>query len=341
MSSAEATTSPDNAVVVEASNLTVDFSGGSSAPAVRDVSFRLRAGEILGIVGESGSGKSTTALAIGRLTPPSADVSGTVRVLGHDIWTVPARRLGHLYGGEVAYVFQDPLTTFNPLTRVGSQLTHAVIKHRQVSRHAAMQLACERLAEVHIAAPRTQLRRYPDQFSGGMRQRLAIAGALMTEPKLLIADEPTTALDVGVQAQIVQLLRELRVRRQMAIIFISHDLGLISQICDRVLVMYAGRIVEDLTTPELLTRPHHPYTQTLIGCLPESVASHAGRLRTIPGEPASSGDVPAGCPFHPRCPSAFDRCRAERPELAEVDGSASHLSACHLPRITAEVATRA
>jgi oligopeptide/dipeptide ABC transporter ATP-binding protein len=318
-------------VVIDVRNLTVEFNdGGKTAAAVQDVSFTLHAGEILGIVGESGSGKSTTALALGRLTPPGAKVSGEVRVLGHDIWTVPRRELPRLFGGDVAYVFQDPLTTFNPLAKVGNQLTYGLRTHRGLSRRDAMKLACDRLQEVHLASPKAQLNRYPDEFSGGMRQRLAIAGALTTEPRVLIADEPTTALDVGVQAQIVRLLRELRDQRDMAIIFISHDLGLISQICDRVLVMYAGRIVEDLSVAQLRTDPRHPYTRDLIGCLPESVAERGQRLLTIRGEPPSLTELPAGCPFHPRCPAAFARCLVERPELRSGEATPGHRSACHL-----------
>jgi oligopeptide/dipeptide ABC transporter ATP-binding protein len=317
--------------VLDVTNLTVEFSDGSmTATAVQDVTFSLRRGEIIGIVGESGSGKSTAALAIGRLTPPGGRVSGEIRVLGQDVSALPRRDLTRLYGGDIAYVFQDPLTTFNPLATVGSQLTYGIRVHRGLSRRSAMKVACERLEEVHLAAPRAQLRRYPDQFSGGMRQRLAIAGALMTEPRVLIADEPTTALDVSIQAQIVRLLRELRDQRQMAIIFISHDLGLISQVCDRVLVMYAGRIVEDLSVTQLRTNPRHPYTRDLIGCLPESAGGRGDHLRTIRGDPASLTELPAGCSFHPRCPSVFARCMAERPELRSRGIAPGHRSACHL-----------
>jgi oligopeptide/dipeptide ABC transporter ATP-binding protein len=324
--------------VLTVDGMSVAFvSGGTRAEAVRDVSFSLKEGEILGIVGESGSGKSTTALAVGRLLAPGSETTGSVRLLGKDVLGMSRGGLAATYGGEVAYVFQDPLSAFNPVRRVGRQLTYAARVHRHLSKRRAIEVAAARLEEVHLPTPSAQLRRYPDEFSGGMRQRLAIAGALVTEPKVLIADEPTTALDVSVQAQIVSLLLQLRDVRQMSIVFISHDLSLVSQICDRVLVMYAGRIVEVLKVQELIDSPRHPYTQALIACSPDHIHRPRERLRTIPGEAPRVDAEPVGCPFRPRCSFAFDRCGQERPELrVHSDG---RTSACHLngPLSTAPV----
>jgi oligopeptide/dipeptide ABC transporter ATP-binding protein len=302
--------------------LTVSFPGETGPlHAVEDVSFDLRPGERLGIVGESGSGKTMTAMAIAQLLPPGAGMEGTVRFKGKDLETLPPAEVGQLLGTTLAVVFQDPMSSLNPALRVGIQLTEAAEVNRNLDRGEAREVALSRLREVNLPVPRTQLNRYPHELSGGMRQRVMTAMGLMNEPELLIADEPTTALDVTIQAQIMELLRGITQSRHMALIFISHNLALVGQFCDRVIVMYTGRVVEDLTTDQLLAEPLHPYTKALVAAIPDLGRPREDRFSTIPGRPPDLTARPSGCPFHPRCPVAQQRCTTDLPPLlARADG---------------------
>jgi peptide/nickel transport system permease protein len=286
---------------------------------IRDVSLQLRAGEVLGIVGETGSGKTLTALSLARLVPHPLRVrAARLEVDGVEIASLPARPRARHLGTNVAMIFQDPMSSMNPSTRVGSQLTDGARRHRSLKRRDAREEAVKRLGEVRIGDARRALRRYPHQFSGGMQQRIMIAMGLMARPKVLLADEPTTALDVTVQAQVLEVLREIKETENTAIVLISHNLGVVNQLCDRVVVMYAGRIVEEGTRDRLLRRPRHPYTQGLLGSIPELKADTHQDLRAIPGRPPASGQETKGCAFAPRCPVAVERCRQARPPLTEL-----------------------
>jgi oligopeptide/dipeptide ABC transporter ATP-binding protein len=323
------TAAADPATVLDVRDLVVTFPGPTHPiEVVKGVSFSVGAGEIVGIVGESGSAKTMTALTIAQLTPYPGTVSGRVTLHGHDLAKLDARRLTKLMGKEVAFVFQDPAASFTPTLRIGEHLREGVA-HRRLSRSEARHLAAAALAEVHIPAPTHVLRRYPHELSGGMRQRVMIAMGLLREPSLLICDEPTTALDVTVQAQVMDVLNEVNRTHRTAIVLISHNLALISQNCQRVLVMYAGRIVEETDAARLNTDPLHPYTRALLAAVPE--IGHRGQpLTSIPGEPPEISAVPVGCPFHPRCPLVVDRCRAERPTLLSVGDDARTRVACHV-----------
>jgi peptide/nickel transport system permease protein len=321
--------SSSNGHALEVRDLTVSFPGPDGPiEIVKGISFEIPAGKVLGIVGESGSGKTMTALAVAQLTPYPGQVTGTVTLHGKDLGTLPRRQLDALLGTDLAVVFQDPMSSLNPALRIGTQLSHAVRVHRGLSRAAARALAAKSLREVHIPAAQEQLTRYPHEFSGGMRQRAMIARGLMKEPALLVADEPTTALDVSVQAQIMDLLDEVNTNHKTAVILISHNLALVSQNCDRVLVMYAGRIVEDMDAEQLSANPLHPYTQALLGAVPELGQSRDEPLAQIPGEVPDIGSPPPGCAFHPRCPLARDRCRTEIPRL--IRRAEGRAVACHV-----------
>ena len=260
-----------------------------------------------------------TALAIAQLLPSSAVTAGSITFGGEPLSELPARRVKHLLGLDLGLVYQDPMSSLNPALRIGTQLTEPARVHRRLSHREAAKIAVERLKESRFPTPEAQLRRYPHELSGGMRQRAMIAMGLMNEPKLLIADEPTTALDVTIQAQIMEILRTVNEQHGTAILFISHNLGLVSQHCDRVLVMYAGRIVEDLTTDQLVDDPQHPYTRALMSVVPGMARRTNGHLPFIPGQAPDLADPPSGCPFHPRCPLADERCRANEPPLLAVD----------------------
>lgn len=293
-------------------------------PAVDEVSFEIAEGQILGLAGESGSGKTMTALALLGLLPAGARTSGRALFGGRDLLTLARRDLRRIRGRQIALVLQDPMTALHPLLRIETQLTEHVRQHLGLTRSQARRRAADLLATVRIPDPQGALAAYPHQFSGGMRQRIAIASALACEPRLLIADEPTTALDVTVQAGILRLLDRLRRERGVSVVIITHDLGVLSAVADELCVMYAGRMVERGRTGDLLSAPRHPYTHALLGALP--MAAGSAGMRPIPGTPPSLGAVPAGCAFHPRCSFAQDRCRAAVPALAEVgDG---HKSAC-------------
>jgi oligopeptide/dipeptide ABC transporter ATP-binding protein len=312
---------PPAAPALEVKGLTVRFPGETGPVTVVDgVSFEVGRGEMLGIVGESGSGKTMTALAIGGLVPHPGTVSGGVSLGGQDLARLPHDQLKSLLGTELAVVFQDPMSSLNPALKIGRQMTEAAETHRHLSGSASHRLAARRLGEVNIPAPEMQLERHPHQLSGGMRQRVMIAMGLMNEPVLLMADEPTTALDVTIQAQIMDLLHEINQEHGTAIILISHNLGLISQNCNRVAVMYAGRLVELGTAAELLRAPLHPYTQALLAAVPDPARPRDMPLQAIPGQMADPAALPSGCAYHPRCPLATEQCRRELPPLRARTG---------------------
>jgi oligopeptide/dipeptide ABC transporter ATP-binding protein len=297
--------------------------------AVDGVSFDVRAGEVLAIVGESGSGKSVTAQTITGLTrAPNATITGSVRYRGQELVDLHDAGLRAVRGEQIAMVFQDPMSSLNPVYRVGDQIVEMIRAHRDVSRAEARERAVELLRSVGIAQPESRIRDYPHQFSGGMRQRVMIAMALALEPAVLIADEPTTALDVTVQAQILRLLARLNRERDLAVIMITHDLGVVAELADRVLVMYAGQVVENGTLDDIFYRPQHPYTAGLLGSLTRLDEPRGRRLPQIPGQPPSLLTPPQGCRFAPRCAHRFDRC-AELPELDDRGGT-GHLDRCWL-----------
>jgi len=281
--------------------------------AVHDVSFEIRAGEVLGVVGESGAGKSLTGAAvIGLIDPPGRITGGEVRLSGRRIDALPDDAMRKIRGREIGAVFQDPLTALNPLYTIGRQLTETIAAHLDVDARAARARALALLDEVGIPAPERRFDQYPHQFSGGMRQRVVIALALAANPKLIIADEPTTALDVSIQAQIIELLKRLTREHGTAVMLVTHDMGVIAETADRVAVMYAGRIVEIGPVAEVIHSPQHPYTKGLMGAIP-ALRGESQRLAQIDGAMPRLDAVPAGCAFHPRCPHAFDRCRHEIP----------------------------
>ena len=287
------------------------------ANAVDGVSFSLERGEILGIAGESGSGKTMTALTMLDLLPDRAQVSGSVRFDGRELVGLKTRDFRHIRGKEIAMVFQDPMTSLHPMLRVDLQLTEHLRRHTAVSAKAARTRALDLLETVRIPDPKAALEAYPGQFSGGMRQRIAIAMALACEPKLLLADEPTTALDVTVQAGILRLLDRLRREHDLSVIIITHDLGVLSALADRLLVMYAGREVESGPTGDVLRGTRHPYTRGLLDALPDGAGS--GLLTSIKGLPPELGSFPVGCAFHPRCPFVTEACTQARPAAVQID----------------------
>jgi oligopeptide/dipeptide ABC transporter ATP-binding protein len=297
--------------------------------AVGGVSFELQAGEVLAIVGESGSGKSVTAQTITGLTrAPNARITGSVTYRGLELNGLDDDQLRDVRGEQIAMVFQDPMTSLNPVYRVGDQITEMIRAHRDVSKREAKDRAVELLRSVGIPNPERRVRHYPHEFSGGMRQRVMIAMALALEPDVLIADEPTTALDVTVQAQILRLIDQLNRDRDLAVILITHDLGVVAEVADRVLVMYAGQIVENATLDETFYDPQHPYTWGLLGSLMRLDQSRSARLAQIPGQPPSLLTPPPGCRFAPRCAYAFDKCH-ELPAL-EARAGGNHLDRCWL-----------
>jgi peptide/nickel transport system ATP-binding protein len=302
--------------------------------AVDGLSFDLERGRTLGIVGESGSGKSVTSLAIMGLHGEGRDteISGEIRLDGEDLISAAPERVRRLRGSEMAMIFQDPLSALHPYYTVGAQIAEAYRVHNRVARPVARKRAVDLLGRVGIPQPRTRVDDYPHQFSGGMRQRAMIAMALSCDPGLLIADEPTTALDVTVQAQILDLIVDLQDEFGSAVIIISHDLGVVAEVADEVLVMYAGRAAEIGTAQDVFGWPGHPYTWGLLSSMPRLDVERVDRLRPIPGTPPSLINVPVGCPFHPRCSFASQadgRCDTQVPPLR--DTGAGHLVACHLP----------
>ena len=302
---------------LEVTNLRVGSPGGSgTVSAGDDVSLRIERGELVGLVGESGCGKSTLANAVMGLLPEGAQVSGSVTVAGEEIADASPERLRELRGRAMAMVFQDPATSLDPTFSIGSQVREAVLAHQRIPRKAATERAVDLLTQVGIPDAAARFGTPPHRFSGGMRQRVVIAAALANDPALLLADEPTTALDVTIQAQILMLMQRLAREHDTAVVVITHNLGVVAQTCDRIAVMYAGQLVEQGTTAELFANPQHPYTRALLAALPTSEAA-PGQLAVIPGQvPDLAGDLP-GCRFLSRCPLAHERCR-EKPQLVRT-----------------------
>jgi len=322
---------PHTAPVLEVENLTTVFGLRDGAVhAVNGVSFSLRPGELLGVVGESGSGKSVTMMSMLRLLPmpPARVAAGRVLFQGRDLVTMDDESLRRVRGPGIGFVFQDPMTSLNPVYSVGYQLAEPLRAHLGLSKTQARARAAALLALVGIPSPEARLDDYPHQFSGGMRQRVMIAIALSCDPRVLIADEPTTALDVTIQAQIIALVKDLRARLGMAVVWITHDLGVVAGIADRVLVMYAGQVVESAAVQALYDNPAHPYTRALFETLPSVTGARRDKLRTIAGQPPILGAAPAACPFAPRCAEAHDRCRKANPPLIAV--GEGHAAACWL-----------
>jgi dipeptide transport system ATP-binding protein len=317
------------AALLEVDRLTVEFpAGDTSLVAVDDVSFAVAAGEVVGIVGESGSGKSVTALSVlGLVDEPGRVRAERLAFDGRDLQRMPARERRALLGGEIGMIFQDPMTSLNPSFTVAFQLMEAIGLHEGGSRQARRARALQLLKDVEIADAQRRLDVFPHQLSGGMSQRVMLAMAIACNPRLVIADEPTTALDVTVQAQMLALLLRLQRERGMALVLITHDLGVVAEVAQRVVVMYAGQIVESATAADLFAAPRHPYTEALLASLPERNAGNR-RLASLPGVVPGAYDRPAGCLLAPRCRYARDRCGASRPPLFEVGAS---LARCYYP----------
>jgi oligopeptide/dipeptide ABC transporter ATP-binding protein len=317
--------------ILSVSDLRVDFAtDGGVVHAVDRVSFNVEAGEVVAIVGESGCGKSVTAQTLMGLTrSPNTTISGSVTFGGRDLTQLPDDELRSLRGEHIAMIFQDPMTSLNPVYRVGDQIAEMIRAHRQVSKKDAVARAVELLRSVGIPNPERRVRDYPHEFSGGMRQRVMIAMALALEPEVLIADEPTTALDVTIQAQILGLLRTLNREKNTAVVLITHDLGVVAEIADKVVVMYAGQVVEEAPLEELFYQPRHPYTWGLLGSIPRPDEPRPDRLTQIPGHPPSLLDPPTGCRFAARCAYSFDDCTQPPPLKSCSDGG--HLDRCWLP----------
>jgi oligopeptide transport system ATP-binding protein len=314
-------------------NLQVEYPlGGDIIAAVREVSLVVAPRECIGIVGESGSGKTQVFMAAMGLLARSARARGSVRFDGEEILGLEPKALNRVRGSKLSMIFQDPMTSLTPHLRIGVQLAEVLVEHRGSSWQEAQRAALHALERVRIPEAARRLRQYPHELSGGMRQRVMIATSLMCEPSLLIADEPTTALDVTVQAQIMDLLRALRLETGLSIALVSHDLGVVAGLAERIVVMYAGRVVESARAAELLRRARHPYTDLLLKCVPNLAEARLERMPCLPGQPPSPTATERGCAFAPRCPLASERCRAERPTLRPV-GEAAQV-ACHYPLYT-------
>ncbi len=330
--------------LLDVQDLSVEFSTHDGVVrAVNGVSFALRQGETLAVVGESGSGKSVTALSIMGLLDRSGRIAGGDIVFdGTSLPALPERDYRGLRGAGLAMIFQDPLSSLNPAFRVGDQIAEALLQHTCDKKGEARRQAAHLLEMVGIPQAADRAREYPHQFSGGMRQRAMIAMAIANRPKLLIADEPTTALDVTIQAQVLEVLRSAQQETNAAMLLITHDLGIVAGTADRVAVMYGGRVVEEGTLDDIFYRPRHPYTIGLLGSLPRLGDDPGAPLRTIPGTPPNLLRLPDGCTLAPRCPYAIERCRGERPPLEPAEGDAGHRSACfragELERLVAEAA---
>ncbi len=320
--------------VISVRNLCVEFvTRRGVLRAIDNVSFDIAKGEVLGVVGESGAGKSVTGSAIiGLIEPPGRIAGGEILLHGKRIDNLPQEDMRRIRGRKVAMIFQDPLTSLNPLYRVGEQLIETILTHTDLSPSAARERAIALLAEVGIPAPDKRIDGYPHEFSGGMRQRVVIALALSCEPDFIVADEPTTALDVSVQAQIIALIKKLCRERGTAVMLVTHDMGVIAETADRVAVMYAGRVAEIGPVRDVVRHPLHPYARGLMGAIP-TLETDAERLTQIPGAMPRLSNIPQGCAFNPRCDQAFDRCHVERPEPIEPQGEnvePGHRVACHL-----------
>lgn len=315
--------------LLEIKNLKTEFTTyAGKVSALNNINLSIKYGEAVGIVGESGSGKSVTMLSIMKLLSENGRVvDGEIFFNGRNIESISDKEMQSIRGNEIGMIFQDPMTSLNPVFTVGYQLVEAIRKHNKVSKDEAWKKAVELLKLVGIPDPEKRVRQYPHEFSGGMRQRVMIAMALSCEPKLLIADEPTTALDVTVQAQIMELMKELKDKLNTSIILITHDLGLVADICERVFVMYGGLIVENATTDEIFAQPQHPYTKGLLKSIPRANMGKE-RLKPIEGQPPDMLNLPAGCPFLARCPHAMEVCNVMKPPYVEI--SEGHGAACWL-----------
>jgi peptide/nickel transport system ATP-binding protein len=323
-------------LLLDVRNLTIEFPPASRAGAgaflcaVRDLNFTITKGEVLGLVGESGSGKSVTSLALMRLLPPQARASGEILFSNgnglQDLSHLPDESMRRLRGSQLAMIFQEPMTALNPVMRVGDQIAEALLAHRKVSKQEGWERAVEAMSDVAIPDPAQRARDYPHQLSGGMRQRVMIAMAIVNRPQLLIADEPTTALDVTIQAQILELLAELRGKFGLTMLFISHDLAVVSQVADRVAVMYAGSLVELGSKHDIFRSPAHPYTRGLLNAVPTLRTDRSRALETIEGTVPPLHAVPPGCPFEPRCAFRVPECARALPPMVEV--SSGHWARC-------------
>jgi len=314
-------------------NLKVSFSTSKKELiAVRGISYQLNQGEILALVGESGCGKTVSALSILRLIqePPGKIVSGEILFAGKDLLKLQKKELQNLRGKDIAMIFQDPMTSLNPVLTIGEQIIETLLRHTSLSRKKAREKSFRLLEQVEIPSPKQKLDQYPHQLSGGMRQRVMIAMALSCSPRILIADEPTTALDVLIQAQILSLLKKIKNDTQMSILLITHDLGVVAEVAERVMVMYAGEIVESGSVNDLFRSPLHPYTIGLMESIPtlESTQQKLSKLKEISGTVPSLSQVPFGCPFHPRCSAAETRCKTDKPKLKKI--SQTHSVSCWL-----------
>lgn len=321
-------TQTNNEVVLEVQDLRTYFSTKwGTVKAVDGVSFTLRRGEVLGIVGESGSGKSVAMLSLMRLipTPPGQIVGGSIILEGEDLVHLPENQMSKLRGSKIALIIQDPMTSLNPVFSIGNQVSEAIRLHQDIPRKSVKERALEMLRKVNIPAAETRMRDYPHQMSGGMRQRVVGAISISCEPSVLIADEPTTSLDVTIQAQYLKLLRELQKESNMALIFITHDFGIVAKMCDNVAVMYAGKIVEFGSVRDIFNHPSHPYTEALLASVPK-LEEDVDRLYSIEGQPPLLHDLPPGCPFAPRCQYVMEQCREEYPPELTVD--AGHTASC-------------
>jgi oligopeptide/dipeptide ABC transporter ATP-binding protein len=317
---------------LQVEDLEIAFGGGQETHVVRGVSFEIAPGQAFGLVGESGSGKTLTCRAVLGILPQGAKISGRIRLGDLSLLELSRRQMQELRGSRVSMVFQDPMTALNPILRVGDAVTQVIQSHQDIDRRKARRQAIEMMGRVGIRDASRRWRSYPHEFSGGMRQRILIAMALASQPSLLLADEPTTALDVIVQAGILRLIDRLRREESMSLLLVSHDISIVAGMCERVGVMYAGQLVEEGPTSEVLFRPRHPYTRALIESLPE--AANEGPLPSIPGFPPEPGYLPEGCAFAPRCALATKECRAAPIPLLEV--SPGHNSRCiHVDRLEA------
>jgi peptide/nickel transport system ATP-binding protein len=316
--------------LLEVKDLKVHFpTDDGLVKAVDGVSYSLQPGETLGIVGESGSGKSVSSLTVmGLITPKQANISGEVLFQGQDLLKLPKDEMRTIRGEKISMIFQDPMTSLHPFYKVGYQISESILQHQDISKDEAMDQAVEMLRRVNIPHPKDRADQYPHEFSGGMRQRAMIAMALALNPDVLIADEPTTALDVTVQAQILDLIDRLKSEFNAAVIIITHDLGVVAEHCDNIMVMYGGKAAEFGNAEDIYYQPLHPYTWGLLSSIPRLDEEKKERLNPIRGLPPSLIQVPPGCAFHPRCPYRFDPCDKDVPELLPVDGH--HAAACHL-----------
>jgi oligopeptide transport system ATP-binding protein len=303
----------NNTPILEVRDLNVEFKVMDGiVKAVNGLSFKAYDQEIIGVVGESGSGKSQTMLAVTGLLANNAKVSGSVKFMGQELIGMPAKELNKIRGDKIGMIFQDPMTSLNPYLKISAQMTEVLMLHKGLSYKDALNQSIQMLEHVKIPEAKNRINLYPHEFSGGMRQRVMIAMTLLTRPKMLIADEPTTALDVTVQAQILQLLKELRKEMGMTIIFITHDMGVVANLCDRVNVMYGGWLMETASILETFNNPMHPYTKALLSAIP-SLDSEVDKLQTIPGEPPNLLNLPSGCPFQSRCDKVTEACKSSIP----------------------------